>query len=61
LTATPKINNKFVATDLYRKTKDIVVVKNALGHNSISTTQICVHLVGSDVEKVLSGQLYPNA
>lgn len=43
------------ATDLYRKTKDPVTVKNALGHSSITTTMIYVHLVGSDVEKALSG------
>jgi integrase/recombinase XerD len=43
------------ATDLYRKIKDPVTVKNALGHSSITTTMIYVHLVGSDVEKALSG------
>jgi len=43
------------ATDLYRKIKDPVTVKNALGHSSITTTMIYVHLVGADVEKVLSG------
>ena len=43
------------ATDLYRKIKDTVTVKNALGHSSITTTMIYVHLVGADVEKALSG------
>lgn len=43
------------ATDLYRRTKDVVVVKNALGHSSLSTTMIYVHLVGSDVEAALTG------
>ncbi len=43
------------ATDLYRKIKDPVTVKNALGHSSIIITMIYVHLVGSDVEKALSG------
>jgi len=43
------------ATDLYRKIKDPVTVKNALGHSSITTTMIYVHLVGADVEKALSG------
>ncbi len=43
------------ATDLYRRTKDIVTVKNALGHEDISTTMIYVNLVGSDIEKALSG------
>ncbi len=35
--------------------KDLITVKNALGHSSITTTMIYVHLVGSDVEKALSG------
>lgn len=43
------------ATDLYRKTRDLVVVKNVLGHSDLSTTMIYVHLVGSDVEEALSG------
>jgi len=43
------------ATDLYRKIKDPVTVKNALGHSSITTTMVYVHLVGADVEKALSG------
>lgn len=43
------------ATDFYRKTKDAVVVKNALGHSSITTTMVYVHLVGSDVEAALTG------
>jgi len=43
------------ATDLYRKTRDLVVVKNALGHSDLSTTMVYVHLVGSDVEEALSG------
>ncbi len=44
------------ATDLYRKIKDPVTVKNALGHSSITTTMIYVHLVGADVEKALFGE-----
>ncbi len=43
------------ATDLYREIKDPVTVKNALGHSSITTTMIYVHLVGADGEKALSG------
>lgn len=43
------------ATDLYRMTKDIVVVKNALGHSDLSTTMIYISLVNGDVEKALSG------
>jgi integrase/recombinase XerD len=44
------------ATDLYLKIKDPVTVKNALGHSSIKTTMIYVHMVGADVEKALSGE-----
>ncbi len=44
-------NHKYI----YRKIKDPVTVKNALGHSSITTTMVYVHLVGSDVEKALSG------
>ena len=43
-------------TDLYRKIKDPATVKNALGHSSITTTMIYVHLVGADVKKALSGE-----
>ena len=43
------------ATDLYRKTKDPVVVKNALGHSDLSTTMVYVHLVSGDIEEALSG------
>lgn len=44
------------ATDLYRRTRDAVVVKNALGHSNLETTMIYVHLVGADVEDALSGR-----
>jgi len=43
------------ATDLYRKTRDPVVVKNALGHSDLSSTMIYVHMVNGDVEEALSG------
>ena len=52
---TPHTLRHTFATDLYRKIKDPVTVKNALGHSSITTTMVYVHLVGSDVEKALSG------
>lgn len=42
------------ATQLYKHTKDIVVVQKALGHSDLSTTMVYVHLVNSDVEKALS-------
>ena len=47
-------------TDLYRHTKDVVVVKNSLGHTDISTTMVYVTLVGSDIEKALSGKTAPD-
>ncbi len=43
------------ATDFYRRTKDIVVVKNTLGHSNIATSMIYVHMIGSDVEAALTG------
>lgn len=43
------------AIDLYRKTKDIVVVQRTLGHVHISSTMFYVHLVKCDVEKALTG------
>ncbi len=46
------------ATDLYRKTRDAVVVKNALGHSNLETTMVYVHLVGADVEEALSGTFF---
>jgi site-specific recombinase XerD len=39
-----------------RKIKDPVTVKNALGHSSITATMIYVHIVGSNLEKALSGE-----
>jgi integrase len=38
------------ATDLYQKTKDIELVRQALGHESIETTMIYTHLVNDDVK-----------
>ncbi len=52
---TPHTLRHTFATDLYRKRKDIAVVKNTLGHSNISTTMVYVHLIGSDVQKALSG------
>ncbi len=54
-TVSPHTLRHSFATDLYRKIKDPVTVKNALGHSSITTTMIYVHMVGADVEKALSG------
>lgn len=48
------LRHKF-ATDFYRKTRDPVVVKNALGHSDLSTTMVYVCLVGGDVVEAFSG------
>ena len=37
------------ATDLYRATKDILLVQKTLGHSDLSTTMIYTHLVDDDV------------
>jgi integrase/recombinase XerD len=41
------------ATDLYRYSKDIMLVQKALGHSDISTTMIYTHLVDDDLEDAL--------
>jgi len=41
------------ATDLYRQTKDLRLVQKALGHSSISTTQIYTHIVDSELEEAM--------
>lgn len=43
------------ATDFYRKTNNLGKVKNALGHASINTSMIYVHLNGFDLEDAFSG------
>jgi len=42
------------ATGLYKHTKDIIVVQQALGHSDLSTTMVYVHLASSDLEQALS-------
>jgi len=54
-TISPHTLRHTFASDLYRRTKDIVTVKNALGHSSITTTMVYVHLNGHDLEAALSG------
>ncbi len=41
------------ATDLYRKTKDIMLVQKALGHSDISTTMIYTHIVDDELEEAM--------
>lgn len=43
------------ATDLYRKTKNILLVQKALGHSDLATTMIYTHLVDADLEEALKG------
>lgn len=39
------------ATDLYRATSNLRVVQEALGHESVQTTQLYAHLVNGEVEE----------
>lgn len=41
------------ATRLYRRTKNLRLVQKALGHASISTTQLYTHLVDDELEEAL--------
>lgn len=43
------------ATDLYRKTLDILLVQKALGHADITTTVIYTHLADHAVETAMQG------
>lgn len=47
-----KLRHSF-GTNLYNETKDIYVVKNALGHENLSTTQLYVHK--DDIETSIIG------
>ena len=42
-------------TDLYRRTKDIRLVQESLGHADISTTQIYTHIVNDELENGMKG------
>jgi integrase/recombinase XerD len=43
------------ATDLYRRTRDILLVSKALGHASLQPTQIYTHLANDDVTEARKG------
>ena len=43
------------ATNLLRKTNNLRVVQKALGHSSISTTQIYTHIVDKSLEEAMKG------
>ncbi|MDI9607547.1 MAG: tyrosine-type recombinase/integrase [Atribacterota bacterium] len=39
------------ATDLYRESKNLRLVQKALGHSSISTTEIYTHIIDEELER----------
>ena len=41
------------ATNVYRKTKDIRVLQEILGHSDVSTTMIYSHISGENVREAL--------
>ncbi len=41
------------AVDLYKETKNLKLVQTALGHSSISTTQIYTHVIDDELEDAL--------
>ncbi|WP_134117447.1 tyrosine-type recombinase/integrase [Orenia marismortui] len=52
---TPHTLRHTFATDTYRKSKNLLAVKKALGHSDISTTQIYTHLVDDELEEIMKG------
>ncbi|MGE4413603.1 MAG: tyrosine-type recombinase/integrase, partial [Candidatus Caldatribacteriota bacterium] len=38
-------------TDLYRESKNLRLVQKALGHSSISTTEIYTHIIDEELER----------
>jgi len=49
----PHLLRHTFATNFYRQTKDLMMVKKVLGHSSVSTTQIYTHLVDDDLEAAM--------
>lgn len=43
------------ATELYTRTRDILLVQRALGHANINTTEIYTHVADSDLKKAMQG------
>jgi site-specific recombinase XerD len=41
-------------TELYRKSRDIKLVKDMMGHKNISTTEIYVHVVGNEHSDIVA-------
>ncbi len=50
---TPHTLRHTFATDLLRETKNLRLVQKALGHASLSTTQIYTHIVDDELEEAL--------
>jgi integrase/recombinase XerD len=51
----PHLLRHTCATELYKKTKDIRLVQDALGHQNIQTTQIYTHIYNEDVKIAMKG------
>lgn len=51
---TPHTMRHTYASDLFRETKDILLVQQMLGHEDVSTTMIYTHLQNEDVREELS-------
>lgn len=51
----PHLLRHTCATELYRKTKDIRLVQDALGHANIHTTEIYTHVYNEDVKVAMKG------
>ena len=49
----PHLLRHTFGTALYRETKDLMLVRDTLGHANISTTQIYTHLANHEVEAAL--------
>ena len=49
----PHLLRHTFATDLYRETKNILLVQKALGHEDLSTTMLYTHIVDGELEDAL--------
>lgn len=58
---TPHTLRHTFATDLLRECGNVELVRRALGHANLATTQVYVHLVDTDLEKALKSFRVPEA